>query len=166
MIKIVPISEDTLLETQRLVKSVFPFQSLGERLSFIAFSKKSNMIIRAITRLFGVREFINFWIAVNDENKVAGTTGLYRCLKDENEAVWLAWFCVAPKDRGKGVGKQLLWFSIEKAKKMNARYLRLYTSDDPNEKQAQLLYEKFGLKEIRRVKKLFYTKIIRELKLK
>ncbi|MFZ5599681.1 MAG: GNAT family N-acetyltransferase [Bacillota bacterium] len=166
IIRIVPISHDTLVQAERLVAQVFPFQNLAERLSFTAFAKKDNRIVRVITRLFGVNELINFWVALNETNRVVGTTGLYSYLRDCDEAVWLAWFCVAPNERGKGIGKQLLAFSIEEARKIGLPYLRLYTGDDPIEREAQRLYERFGLKEIRRERKLFYSKIFRELRLK
>jgi GNAT superfamily N-acetyltransferase len=164
MIKIVPVSHDTLVQAERLVAQVFPFQNLAERLSFTAFAKKDNRIVRAITRLFGVKDLINFWVALNETNRVVGTTGLYSYLRDCDEAVWLAWFCVAPNERGQGIGKQLLAFSIEEARKTGLPYLRLYTGDDPIEREAQRLYERFGLKEIRRERKLFYSKIFRELR--
>jgi GNAT superfamily N-acetyltransferase len=165
MIIIVPISEQTLYQARNLVNKVFTRQSLGERLSFLAFSHKNNIIIRSITRLFGVKEMMNFWVAINENSEVVGTTGLYKYLADEKEAVWLAWFCVDPNERGKGIGNQLLSFTIEEARRTGVSYLRLYTSDDPNEKEAQVLYEKYGLKEKEREAKLFYTKIIRELRL-
>ncbi len=115
-------------------------------------------------RFLGVKDIINIWVAINDQGKVIKTTGLYRYLNDEKDAGWLFWFCVAPEERGKGVGKQLLLFSIDEAKKSGAKYLRLYTSDAPDEKKAQMLYEKYGLMEKTRQKKLFWTKIVREMR--
>ncbi len=165
MIRITPISKDTIKDAKKLVNQVFRFQSPAERLFFFAFSQKTNRFIRSITRLFGVNDIINFWVALSEKKDIFGTTGLYRYNKDKYEALWLAWFCVAPEARGKGIGKTLLAFSIREARKAGVRYLRLYTSDDPNERDAQFLYEKFGLKETERQRKLFYTKIYRELDL-
>ncbi len=166
MIRLIPVGEDTYGDAKKLVKRVFRFQSPAERMFFFAFSKKMNPFIRIITRLFGVSDIVNFWVATNEMKEVLGTTGLYSYTKDRHEALWLAWFCVAPEARGKGIGKKLLSFSITEARKASVRYLRLYTSDDPNERDAQFLYEKFGLKETGRQRKLFYTKIYRELSLR
>ncbi len=165
MIRITPVSENTFHDAKKLVQRVFRFQSPAERFFFLAFSKRDNPVIRSLTRLFGVNDIINFWVALSEKKDILGTTGLYRYNKDKYEALWLAWFCVAPEARGKGIGKTLLAFSIREARKAGVRYLRLYTSDDPNERDAQFLYEKFGLKETERQRKLFYTKIYRELNL-
>jgi GNAT superfamily N-acetyltransferase len=55
---------------------------------------------------------------------------------------------VAPHERGQGIGKQLLAFSLEEARKTGLPYLRLYTGDDPIEREAQRLYESFGLTDL------------------
>jgi GNAT superfamily N-acetyltransferase len=148
-----------------LVNQVFRFQSPSERLFFSALSHKNNPVAQGVIRLFGVKEIVNFWVALGEKKDVLGTTGLYRYIKDQHEALWLAWFCVAPKARGTGMGKKLLSFSVTEAEKVGVRYLRLYTSDDPIESKAQYLYENFGLKEVGRQRKIFHTRIYRELKL-
>ena len=115
--------------------------------------------------MFGISSLLHFWVAINDNKEVYGTTGLYTYKKDENEAVWLSWFCVDPAQRGKGIGKQLIEYSIDMAKKYNKKYFRLYTSNDPNEQAAQNLYEKYGFKIVKTKKKHVYTEIYRELEL-
>ena len=108
---------------------------------------------------------MNFWVAKNEKGEICGTTGLYTCCKDEEEAVWLSWFCVAPEARGQGIGKRLIEFSIKKAKEQNKKYLRLYTSTDPVEESAQVLYEKYGLAKVKEKNYGTWVKIERELKL-
>jgi ribosomal protein S18 acetylase RimI-like enzyme len=113
-----------------------------------------------------VAEILDFWGAVDSQTKaLLGTTGLYLYNRDASDAVWLAWFCVATEARGKGIGSRLLDFSIDRARNSGRKYLRLYTSDDPREAAAQRLYESRGLSVVRRNKRLFYTKIYRELSL-
>jgi ribosomal protein S18 acetylase RimI-like enzyme len=80
--------------------------------------------------------------------------------------MWVSWFCVDPKARGKGIGQKLIEHTICLAAQAGVQRLRLYTSTDPNEEAAQRLYEKNGFKEIRREKGLFGTKIFREREIK
>jgi GNAT superfamily N-acetyltransferase len=87
-----------------------------------------------------------YFVAVDKENRVLGTTGLYQTSKDQAEAVWLGWMSVRPAYRGKGIGQKLLDFSIDEAKKDNVDYLRLFTSTYRGERAAQPLYERAGLK--------------------
>ncbi|MCD4847410.1 MAG: GNAT family N-acetyltransferase [Candidatus Aegiribacteria sp.] len=158
--------EDPLIKkTDKLVSKVFPFRSLSERLTFWAFKNQNNGLVKILIKLFGVSSLSNFWVAIDEDNNVVGTTGIYTYIKDENEAIWLAWFCVDPEQRGKGIGKKLIEYSINMAREYKKKYFRLYTSSDPNEAAAQNLYDKYGFKVIKRGKKLFYTRIYRELEL-
>ena len=150
---------------EQLVKSVFTEMDLSERVSFWVYRKQKNPFVRLLMRLFGVSSISDTWVAVNDNGDVCGTTGLYAYTKDENEAVWLSWFCVDPKQRGQGIGKQLLRFSIDTARNRGNKYLRLYTSTDSNEAEAQGLYEKFGIKIVKEKKHGIDTYLYRELKL-
>jgi ribosomal protein S18 acetylase RimI-like enzyme len=157
--------QSQISKTDKLISKVFPFRSLSERLTFLAFKNQNNWLVKKVLLYFGVSSLSNFWVALDSEKNVLGTTGIYTYSKDENEAVWLAWFCVDPEQRGKGIGKLLIEYSINKAKKLNKKYFRLYTSTDPNEAAAQNLYEKYGFKIVKEEKKYFYTKNFRELTL-
>lgn len=165
MIQIVEANDALLGKMQTLVNEVFPWQSFDERMSFWAYKHRRNPIVRRLTRLFGVSAWVNFWAAVNENGDVCGTTGLYLCPHDEDEAVWLSWFCVDPKLRGQGIGGKLIEFSIDQARAQNKQFLRLYTSDDPGETAAQNLYEKYGLKIVKEEKARAHTTIYRELRL-
>jgi GNAT superfamily N-acetyltransferase len=107
---------------------------------------------------------LGYFIAVEKE-KVIGITGLYELPEDKKEASWVAWFCIDPKARGKGLGNKLLNLMIEKAKKSGKKYLRLYTSSGPVEEIARNLYNKKGFIETKREKGKNYDKIYMELKL-
>lgn len=163
MIQIVKLEDPLIKKTDKLVSKVFPFRSLSERLTFWAFKNQNSGLVKKLIKFFGVSSLSNFWVAIDENNNVLGTTGIYTYIKDENEAIWLAWFCVDPEQRGKGIGKKLIEYSINMAREYKKKYFRLYTSNDPNETAAQNLYEKYGFKVIKKKKKLFYTKIYREL---
>ncbi len=110
-----------------------------------------------------------YWLMVDRENRVLGTTGLYQTAKDQGEAVWLGWMGLRPQYRGMGLGQKLLDFSIQEARKTDASYLRLYTSDYSAERAAQQLYEKFGLKVVAEMKHdtvPFIKYLFREMPLK
>ncbi len=61
-----------------------------------------------------------------------------------------------------GIGQALTDHTVSRARNAGFSRIRLYTSTDPNEAAAQLLYEKNGFKEIRRKKGMFTTTIFRE----
>jgi ribosomal protein S18 acetylase RimI-like enzyme len=167
MIKIIEVSGKSLMfkDTEKLIREVFPEMDLSERLSFLAYKYHKSILGGFFVRLAGVSQLQDLWVAVDENNQVCGTTGLYTHRKDEQEANWLSWFCVAPEYRGQGIAKKLLEFSIELTKEQNKRYLRLYTSDDPGEAAAQELYEKYGFKIVRKQKRSDCTLYYRELEL-
>ena len=103
-----------------------------------------------------------YWIA-REKDKVLGVIGLYTLSYDEKEAYWIGWYCVDIKARGKGVGKALLDFVIKKAKKDGKKRLRLYTSNDPNERKANEMYDKLGFKPMdkEKMRKLVTSKRFR-----
>ncbi|MHC4517723.1 MAG: GNAT family N-acetyltransferase [Planctomycetota bacterium] len=162
-IRIEHLEDDRLEAARKLVWRVFPQQSLPERLSFWAIVNRRSPFVHWLTAWAGVADFLDLWGAIDSETgTLLGTTGLYVCTHDATEAVWLAWFCVAPEARRQGIGSQLLDFSIAQAKRTGRQYLRLYTSDRPVEAAAQILYESRGLKIVRKKRRLFYTTIYRE----
>jgi GNAT superfamily N-acetyltransferase len=112
--------------------------------------------------LAGIKDMIAFDVYVDGADLVLGTTGLYCYKNDATEAVWVAWFCVDPKARGRGIGQALIDHTVSRARNAGFNRIRLYTSTDPNEAAAQRLYEKNGFKEIRRKKGMFTTTIFRE----
>lgn len=142
---IIPLTKEHLEETIKMVNEVFqndidaeynPERSFKTSLKFIEQPKllqKSQM------------DRIDYWIALDDNtNQVIGVTGLYRRKNDPDDIVWLGWYCIRADQRGNGLGRKLLEWTIEKAKVDGYKIFKLYTSTDPNESRAQALYEKLG----------------------
>jgi ribosomal protein S18 acetylase RimI-like enzyme len=136
-----------------------------ERFSFIAIRRPDNFTSRLLMFLAGVKDLIAFDVYVDEVELVLGTTGLYRYKKDFDRAVWLAWFCVDPKARGRGIGQALLDHTVARARDAGFSLMRLYTSTDPNEASAQRLYERNGFMEVGRKRGLHSTTVFREKKI-
>jgi GNAT superfamily N-acetyltransferase len=165
IVQVKAVDAGTLPGAKALVDRVFPHQTPAERLFFWVWPRRMTKLGRALLALARVAELTEVWVAVDDDGAVLGTTGLYRYRKDADEAFWLTWFCVAPESRGAGVGAQLLDFSIAQARQRGAHFLRLYTSDDPNEAVAQNLYESRGLQVYETRNRILYRELRRELRL-
>ena len=165
-IRIEHLERSRLAEARKLVWRCFPRQTLPERLSFWAIANHRSPHMRRLMAWAGVADFLDFWGAIDQQTgRLLGTTGLYQYTCDAAEAVWLAWFCVAPEVRRRGIGSRLLDFSIAEAKRTGLQYLRLYTSDRKVEAAAQFLYESRGLEVVARKWRPFHTIIYRELRL-
>ena len=165
MIRIVELENDRIPEAKALVAKVFPYQSFTERISFWVYKHHDNRLMKWLLGLTGSMSVFRYWVALDENNRICGTTGLYTDDDNDHESLWLSWFCVDPDVRGKGIGKQLIEFSIEEARRCGKKYLRLYTSDDPGEAAAQFLYEKYGFGVTRTEKKRGYMLIYREREL-
>lgn len=150
---IVPLSDDTLNKAVSLIKNIFPYKkdqrdaewSFTESLSKPDADKK-------------------YWLAVKDNGKVIGITGLYTDAKD-SKTVWLGWFGVHPQYRRQGIGSQLLESTISEAIKRGFAKLKLYTSSDKNEVAAHSLYRKFGFVQSGRDAKgdvIYFEKMLEE----
>lgn len=160
--RIIPCSEELMGQAESLVRSVFRRMTPFERFSFIAIRDPKSLAGRLLIYLAGVKDKVAFDVCVDGADLVLGTTGLYRYNKDSEEAVWMAWFCVDPKARGRGVGQALIDHTVLRAQNAGYNRIRLYTSTDPNEAAAQRLYERNGFKEIGRKKGFLATTIFRE----
>ena len=146
MINIIELDNALLPKAKKLVKTVFKSMDMREKMSFWFYKHQKNRFMKPVLRLFGYTDSMRYWVAVDERAEICGITGLYNERKDREDTVWLCWFCVDPKYRGRGLGKKLLEFSIEKARGYGKKRLCLYTTTDPNEAGAQLLYEKYGFK--------------------
>ncbi len=140
-----PVSKENIEEVVKLAHVAFPEDALVD-----------DSPGHALRASLDPEKYSNFWqkhslntleyIAVYDgSHNLVGTTGFYT-ENGNTETVYLGWFCVDPSQRGKGYGRNILEWTILQAKEKGFLYLGLYTSDDPNEKTAQSLYDKLGFK--------------------
>jgi len=163
---IISCTSELTRDAESLVKSVFPSMTPLEQMSFIAIKRPESLGGRFLMWLAGVKSKVSFDVYVDETGKILGTTGLYQYKNDAQEAVWVAWFCVDPKMRGKGIGQKLTEHTIRLAAKTGFKKVRLYTSTDPNEEAAQRLYEKNGFKETSRKNGILGSKVFREREIK
>ncbi|MGI0493174.1 GNAT family N-acetyltransferase [Alkalinema pantanalense CENA528] len=153
------LSHATLHGAISVLDRTFPSKTIFEQMSLRACLNRDQFIYRLGFLIAGVQQ-LNYWVALDDRGSqsssdlhnsaVMGMIGLYNHQEDADEALWIAMFCVDPAYRGQGIGKDLLNFAINKAKLAGKRYLRLYTSTDPNEAKAQTIYDKVGFRIIDR----------------
>ncbi len=162
---IVPMSAQTLPQAKALVHRVFGHEGPAGWLFFWAWPHRDRPAARLLLARVGVASLGEFWLAIDDHGRVVGTVGLHRFRRDAREAVWLSWYCVAPESRGLGIGAHLLDYAIEKARESGARFLRLYTGDDPVMAEAQGAYESRGLRVARTYNLVFRRVLQRQLEL-
>jgi GNAT superfamily N-acetyltransferase len=87
---------------------------------------------------------LEYFVAI-DECKVVGTTGLYAYEKDAAQNIYsIGWFGVDPAYRGRGIGHELLEFTIKEAIRRDAPVLNLWTTDSPKLSKARQMYERRG----------------------
>lgn len=140
-----PLTFKYLIRTLKVVDSVFPRLKQGRELADLAFTASLLPLGRLITKWMGY-PIVMYWIARDRKtNEIYGTVGLY-AYADDPQAYWVGWMCVDPHQRGRGIGKKLYGFVFNEARCRGDRpYLRLYTSNSPNEARAQEMYDKSGL---------------------
>jgi len=142
--EIVPLSKENWREASNLVVKVFKSNPKDDDYPPRWFKASLNPErYKELYKKFNNKK-IKYYVAVGNK-KIIGTTGFY-VVEGDNDSYWLGWWCVDPKYRGKGIGKRLLRFIINKAKKSNKKFLRLYTSNDKNEMLANKIYDKLGFK--------------------
>lgn len=139
--KIIPLTKKYLTKAIGLVSSVFPGEDIVSK-AFEA-SVDKDAFEEFISEYTQVKS-LEYFIAVDENDTILGTNGLYSLQEDLDDSYWLGWYCVDPNHRGKGIGKALLNYCVDEAKRRGKKYLKLYTSTDPNEAKAQEVYEKSG----------------------
>ena len=143
MIEIKPLSKETVNDAIRLVINVFDskpndFDYPGKWMPASITKEKDEKLYSSTNCTY-----VKYYVALEDK-VVIGTTGIYTQKDDEKDSAWIAWYCVIPSHRGKGYGSQLLDFTINLARKMGKRYLKLYTSYNAEIINAMALYKKRG----------------------
>lgn len=138
-----PLNHHTLSQAIVLRDQVFPLLSKYEHATLeVSISDDDQDVCQKI----GIRE-LEYWTALMKED-VAGLIGLYTELDDE-DSVWLGWYCVDPIYRGQKIGKKLLSYAIDEANKRGYTCLKLYTSKINEYAVARNQYEQIGFEKYR-----------------
>jgi GNAT superfamily N-acetyltransferase len=145
MIKVEPLSRENFDEAVKLANSVFHYEkSLPENAFIASIDEEKFKELKKTGAVFGKK--LEYFVARNSDGKIIGTTGLYNIEDDNSDVTWLGWYCVDPNFRGQGFGQEILDWTIEEARRRGKKYFRLYTSTRPEEKSANLMYEKNDFK--------------------
>lgn len=152
-----PLSKLTMKDAIRLLNNIFPLQALYERADVVLRASLAlekgrikSWLYKLILRVIKISE-VRYWIIIDESSdKVIGITGLYCYKKDQNEADWVGWMGVNPNYRRLKLGNKLIDFVIVKAKNRGKKFLRLYTSTDPNERIANIMYDRKGFRIFKR----------------
>lgn len=119
------ISKDNIKVAAKLQYEIFPNSS--------AYSVYKSKIT-------GERKDLYIGYIAYMEDIPVGVTGIYE-IPEYSDTVWLSWFGIKKEYRKLGYGKQILDYTIEMAKALNKKYLRLYTFEIWNS-EAQAFYER------------------------
>ncbi len=92
------------------------------------------------SKITGARKDLYIGYIAYMEDIPVGVTGIYE-IPEYSDTVWLSWFGIKKEYRKLGYGKQILDYTIEKAKTLNKKYLRLYTFEIWNS-EAQIFYKR------------------------
>lgn len=119
------ISKDNIKVAAKLQYEIFPNSSAYSVYKSKAIGERKDLYIGYIAYM---------------EDIPVGVTGIYEIPK-YSDTVWLSWFGVKKEYRKLGYGKQILDYTIEMAKALNKKYLRLYTFEIWNS-EAQAFYKR------------------------
>lgn len=92
------------------------------------------------SKITGERKDLYIGYIAYIEDIPVGVTGIYE-IPEYSNTVWLSWFGIKKEYRKLGYGKQILDYTIEMAKELNKRCLRLYTFEVWNS-EAQAFYKR------------------------
>ncbi|EHI98421.1 GCN5-related N-acetyltransferase [Clostridium sp. DL-VIII] len=159
-IEILVLTKKYLNKSIKLVETVFTDEEESMRKEIEA-SIDEKKFQKYVTKIDRHVMSIEYFTAINSKKKVIGFIGMYTLIENYENTIWLGWYCVHAKYRGRGVGKLLLDFIIDKARERGKKYICLYTSTDSNEAKAQEIYEKNGFYITERVKKNGYEILYR-----
>lgn len=144
MLTYIPLSQDNIQEAIDLVQAVFPTdfatQDSPEEAYRASLDRENHKDFISRHHL----DILQYFIVRDSAGKAVGVTGWYTETVGPKDIIWLGWYCLDPNERGKGYGREILEWTMNKAKEMGYKAMKLYTSNDPNEAAAQILYEKIG----------------------
>jgi len=102
--------------------------------------------------------YLEYFVMIESKTKqVIGLTGVY--IENNNNECWLGWFCIDENYRKNSLGQKLLDFSINRAKELKKKVLKLYTCNSEGYKPAMKLYEKNCFIETKREKQDIYYQL-------
>lgn len=158
-----PLSYERLPEALELIKIAFPdnFSHVAEVYNISLKNDKKDPY-------WETRMILEYWTVIDSEtDRVVALTGFYQLTEHSKDEIWLGWFCVDPLERGKGIGRKTLQWTIDEARKRGYAFFRLWTTTSPDEEIAQKLYDSVGLNIYKEEpdEKSGYTKMFREIRL-
>ncbi len=139
-----PLTRENISQALELASAVFPHNKEAVKSAY------KDSLNSASERMKQRRMLEYFAVTDRHTGKIVAITGLYNQTQQPPEEAWLGWFCVDINERGRGIGRKTLEWTIDRARTKGYRLFRLYTSTDPNEAEAQHLYESMGLKIYKR----------------
>ena len=148
MLTYLPLSSENINEATKLVRSVFLDDFNGQE-GIDAY--KSSLNKEKYKSYFDSHylETLEYFVVKNSSSEnIIGVTVLYTRNIDSQDIIWLGWYCLSEQERGKGFGREILEWTMNKAREKGYTKMKLYTSTDPNEATAQILYEKLGFKVV------------------
>ncbi len=159
-----PLTQDNIEEMLALVKVMFP----NDENDAEAAEKGYRASINSSDPRWNDRRVLKYWGVYDDTDNLLAVTGLYNKISEhaENE-IWLGWYGVSPSMRGRGIGRRVLEWTLEAARKEGYRKFRLWTTTSPEEAAAQKLYDSIGIKIYKeeRKEKSEYVTLYREIEL-
>jgi len=137
--KVKPLSKENIEEAIQVAHKVFPSDAKEidspERAFRASLNPENDRSFFKEHNMKTLRYFV-----VCSREKIIGTTGIYTLKTEPREISWLGWFGIDKKYRGKGLGKELLNWTLNKIKEEGGKTVRLYTTTDPNEAKEQKIY--------------------------
>lgn len=157
----VPLTPEFADDAMRLAQQVFKNDDQEEiRLCFrAALDPDSEPEFMAAHECSDIR----YWVVI-ENGMVAGVTGFYNEIHTP-KTIWVSWFCVHPDHRNRGLGTDLLQFTIQRAVDEGYECLKLFTSDLDDEQSAHRLYARCGFVETHREPRSGYEAIFLRLDL-
>ncbi len=113
--------------------------SVAARLQYEIFPNSSAYSVYK-SKITGERKGLYIGYIAYMEDVPIGVTGIYE-IPEYPDTVWLSWFGIKTEYRKLGYGKQIFDYTIEKAKNLNRKYLRLYSFEIWNN-EAQEFYKR------------------------
>lgn len=151
-----PLEQYTLSHAIALRDQIFPQLSQHEydTLSASIFPDKYGD-----HRKFGIKQ-LDYWVAIHPGTlEVVGLVGLYT-QTDDDEMVWLGWYCVDSYHRGLKIGKKLINHAIECAKEQKKKVLHLYTTGEDEYATAREQYHQIGFEHYKSISSELYYRLI------